>query len=177
MYYDMHLLYLLPYPLVLRTSGSCRVQCQHRCPQGASAWSGQGGPLPWLPTPRIAKLYMYITSPVAIYFLQLLGNDDVIYEVITRKFRASVEPFWDLKISIYDAYIQRIQKLYGAVEFVSCDWKLTVLRLRVNLRLCDWGAGIDVAWTCTLCTHYIDDLLPYNLMQLLGMWSSFSFII
>ena len=38
----------------------------------------------------------YITSPVAIYFLRLLGKDDVIYEVIYeviygvigRKFRA-----------------------------------------------------------------------------------------
>ena len=35
----------------------------------------------------------FVTCPVEITFLQLLGNDDVIYEVIARKFRASVEPF------------------------------------------------------------------------------------
>ena len=58
-----------------------------------------------------------ITSPVAIYFLRLLGNYDVIYdesydetysvidEVITRKFRASMEPFCDLKISKYVAQL------------------------------------------------------------------------
>ena len=35
----------------------------------------------------------FITCPVEFTFLRLLGNDDVIYEVIARKFRASVEPF------------------------------------------------------------------------------------
>ena len=46
-----------------------------------------------------------------------------------------------------------VQKLYGAVEFVSCDWNLSLLRLRVGLRLHlrDWGTGIDVA--CRLCMY------------------------
>ena len=39
----------------------------------------------------------FITSPVAIYFLLLLGNDDVIYEVIygviVKKFKTSTGPF------------------------------------------------------------------------------------
>ena len=49
-----------------------------------------------------------------------------------------------------------------AVYFVACKWKLSVSRLTVGLRLhlCDWGAGLDCA--CMLCTHYIDDLLPYK---------------
>ena len=41
----------------------------------------------------MSNLYEIITSPVAIYFLGLLGNDDlineVIYGVIMRKFRDS----------------------------------------------------------------------------------------
>ena len=40
---------------------------------------------------------------------------------------------------------------------------LSLARSRVGLmithHLCDWGAGIDMA--CRLCTHYIDDLVPY----------------
>ena len=39
-----------------------------------------------------------VTSPVAIIFLQLLGNYDATYVVIMRKFRAFTEHFWDLKI-------------------------------------------------------------------------------
>ena len=30
---------------------------------------------------------------------------EVIYEIITRKFRVMVEPFWDLKISEYVEYL------------------------------------------------------------------------
>ena len=37
-------------------------------------------------------------------------------------------------------------------------------RLVSDSNLCDWGAGIDVA--CRLCTHYIDDLLPYAPLEL-----------
>ena len=48
-------------------------------------------------------------SSVAIYFLQLLGNDDVIYEV---KFRASMEPFWDLKFGEYVEYLMRVSSEY-----------------------------------------------------------------
>ena len=32
----------------------------------------------------------------------------VIYEVIARKLRASLEPFWDLKISKYVEYLMRV---------------------------------------------------------------------
>ena len=60
---------------------------------------------------ELAKLVL-VTSPVAFYFLWLLGNYNEIYAeiydeifvifwVITRKFRASMEPFYDLKISKY----------------------------------------------------------------------------
>ena len=52
-------------------------------------------------------------SLVAIYFfLRLLGNDDVIYEVIMQKFRASMEPFWDLKFGEYVEYIMRVSSEY-----------------------------------------------------------------
>ena len=54
--------------------------------------------------------YIIITSLVAIYFSVVISviydetYDEiysVIYEVIMRKFRASMEPFYDLKISKY----------------------------------------------------------------------------
>ena len=36
----------------------------------------------------------------------------VIYEVIARKLRASLEPFWDLKISKYVEYLTRVSSEY-----------------------------------------------------------------
>ena len=64
-----------------------------------------------------------------------------------------------------------VQKLYGAVEFVSGDWKLSRLRVGLRLHLCDWGTNIDVAWTVharcvrTILTtfyHNYYEPLPYS---------------
>ena len=57
----------------------------------------------------------------------------VIYEVIARKFRAFMEPFWDLKISILyvDACIQRIHYKPSATfsDKYTAGWTLRVLHL------------------------------------------------
>ena len=51
---------------------------------------------------RSYNYHMLLDFPgTNLLFLQLLGNDDVIYEVNMRKVRASMEPFWDLKIERY----------------------------------------------------------------------------
>ena len=39
------------------------------------------------------KMYNYANYAFYTQIYCILGNDDVIYEVIARKFRASVEPF------------------------------------------------------------------------------------
>ena len=57
--------------------------------------------------------------------------------------------------------------------FKHRNLSLSKLRVGLRLHLSDWGAGIDVA--CRLCTHYIDNLVLYAPMQLLGMWLSFSY--
>ena len=51
-----------------------------------------------------------ITSLVTINFtfLRLLGNYGIIYKVIMRKFRASLEPFWDSKFNEYVEYLARV---------------------------------------------------------------------
>ena len=83
------------------------------------------------PWHRIILSLLLIISPVAIYFfLWLWGNYGVtycvIYEVITRKFRASMEPFWDLKIGkcvgVSNAFIQRIPYKLCATFFDKYVW-------------------------------------------------------
>ena len=46
-----------------------------------------------------------------LLFLSLLGNFGVIYEVIMQKFRASIEPFLDLKFCEYVEYLVHVFKL------------------------------------------------------------------
>ena len=62
-------------------------------------------------------LFSVVISPVAIYFSVVMNGNysvmydetyGVIYAIIARKLRASLEPFWDLKISKYVEYLTRV---------------------------------------------------------------------
>ena len=59
----------------------------------------------------------------------------VIYEVIARKFRASLEPFWDLKISKYVEYLMRVSSEY------IISWALLSLRSTVG-----WTSRVFLAY-------------------------------
>ena len=76
-----------------------------------------------------------------------------------KKSRASLEPFWDLKISKYVEYLTRVSSEYCAVEFVSVIEASKLVAIKVeSLRrpLHDfWGQHR------LMCTHSIDDLLPH----------------
>ena len=86
--------------------------------------------------------------------LRLLGNDDVIYKVITRKFRASVEPFWDLKIGIYVEYLTHVSSEY-IISWVLLSLTSTTGRTsRVLLAdVIPWinKASLVLYIVCTLC--------------------------
>ena len=59
----------------------------------------------------------------------------VIYEVITRKLRASLEPFWGLKISKYVEYLTRVSS-----EYIT-SWALLSLRSTVG-----WTSHVFLAY-------------------------------
>ena len=153
-------------------------------------------------------------------FLQLWANYDVICgdiygvvdEIITRKFKASLEPFWDLKIHLFRVTYECIQRqavclflwytygwsrslglhnpctnkssqchallyiravhatinLHCAVEYVPVHQGLPLSRLRVDLSQSATKAS-KVDHAVDLLPHY-----PFTI-QLLGMWSSFSY--
>ena len=52
----------------------------------------------------------------------------VIYEIIARKFRAFMEPFWDLKIGIYVEYLTHVSS-----EYINTSQVLLSLTSKVDV--------------------------------------------
>ena len=73
---------------------------------------------------------MIVKSPEVIYFSVVMRYNvtygEVIYEVIKRKFRASMEPFC-LKISKYVEYLTRVSSEY-LISCVLLSYKFGWLR-------------------------------------------------
>ena len=61
----------------------------------------------------------------------MYDETSVIFEEIARKFRASMEPFWDLKIGIYVEY-----RTYVSSEYITRDTReyRNFLAQRTSLR-------------------------------------------
>ena len=113
-----------------------------------------------------------------------------------RKFRASIEPFWELKISKCVEYLMRVssnkyaspvlcsakweqsevQKLYCAVEFFSVIEASKLVTVEVESR--SQTPCLRLRHQCRLCMHYniIGDLLSHVMMQLLRILSSVLYI-
>ena len=57
----------------------------------------------------------------------------VIYEVIMRKFRASMEPFWDLKIGKYVEYLTPVSSEYIKLTTVQfCHWVEVAWQVQIS---------------------------------------------
>jgi hypothetical protein len=97
----------------------------------------------------------YDTTEITVYFSLIHIKTINMYEVIMRKFRASMEPFWDLKIiGKYVEYLTHVSSEY--VIFITHLPGIKWFNVCTRIRLVHYTTSSVIASSeCTILNHAV----------------------